>query len=676
MKSRYYFLLGGVLVLAALVIICLLPPRGLKPYQDLLARQEFARARTALTKELAAKPHWHEARALLAEVELAAGQPLAALEHILLLWEGDWDTEALEAKFLEHLPPDEGETALAHLAGQPPSIKVARLALGIALKVGSSELIAEKLIPLSKLQREHLLVAQAWEHLKENDPVAAWQIADELDPSFKKTLLNELKQVKFADFLAKLLAADPQAANRLINEAKELGGREGLELLLAMEDAGWDPQSFASYPHVKFNLMLAAELDQVDARMLNHLSWDAIKSRISLLIKEEENIRPCLDLLMAMEEAGFGPGDAQEYAGLKLELLELAAPTRLNTSFLAGIKKSELFSLAKVWVNYAAWDEEICPPETLAALLDYLGEDSKYRDTAAFLKTIAQPPPEPQPERIFKHELRRDQGQLEYWEVSPCGRHVLYTGWETSTTYWYDMDKNAHMAEFPQPLYGIWDPNRNKVALIPRDGDTIYVYNTNNAAKIGQFPWSQATILGWQDGRLLLASPQGEGYRVEALDPATGERKILLAAPVLPSLSQGEKLGYIIASGSSLRVVLDREEMTFSGSWTSSSWQLHGWLPGDRGVVLSREEEYAILTFADGAFRPLPMEGFVPHPQGWLDQFRVVGTYDLGANSVLILDIRDMSWTHTGICWHYYGHLAGSTAFRFQDGDLLIYTLN
>ncbi|MGI6364790.1 MAG: hypothetical protein ACOX2G_03445 [Bacillota bacterium] len=676
MKARYYFLLGGVLVLAAVVLIFLLQPWGLGPYQDLLEQQEFTRARTALTKELAKKPHWHAARALLAEVEIAAGQPLAALEQILLLWEGDWDTKALEEKFLEHLPFGEAEPALALLAEQPQSFNTARLALGIALKHGSSEQIANLLLPLSKLQPGHPLIAQAWTHLKESDPVAAWQIADELNASFKGKLLAELKaHSKLEDFLLKLLAADPQAPSQLINLAKEWGGMEGLELLLAMEETGWTPQGDASYPHVKFNLLLTVELDRIEETMLNHISWDVVKTRLSFLVQEEADPRACLHLLMVMEDKGFIPGDEALYAKLKLDLLKLAAPRRATPSFFAGIDKSELLALAIEWIEYSAWDGEEFPPETTATLLDYLGQDGKFRDQVAFLKIISQPPPEPAPERIFINEQRRDQGQLEFWEVSPCGRHVLYCGWGIPTTYWFDLDKNEHVAELSQSHYGVWDPSGGKVALIPREGDTLYVYDTDSAAKIAEFPWSQATILGWQDGNLLLANSHGNGYQVEALDPTAGERTPMLTAPVLPSLSQQGKLGYLIQTGSSVQIVLDGEEMIFSGSWSNRAWRLHGWLPRDKGIVLAQEGEYAILSFADGAFLPLPIEKFTPHPQGWLDEHRLAGTCSVAGNAVLILDIRDMSWTHTGIRWYFYGELTGNTACRFQDGNLLIFTL-
>lgn len=149
----------------------------------------------------------------------------------------------------------------------------------------------------------------------------------------------------------------------------------------------------------------------------------------------------------------------------------------------------------------------------------------------------------------------------------------------------------------------------------------------------------------------------------------------MLTAPVLPSLSQQGKLGYLIQTGSSVQIVLDGEEMIFSGSWSNRAWRLHGWLPRDKGIVLAQEGEYAILSFADGAFLPLPIEKFTPHPQGWLDEHRLAGTCSVAGNAVLILDIRDMSWTHTGIRWYFYGELTGNTACRFQDGNLLIFTL-
>ena len=430
-----------------------------------------------------------------------------------------------------------------------------------------------------------------------------------------------------------------------------------------MEETGWTPQGDASYPHVKFNLLLTVELDRIEETMLNHISWDVVKTRLSFLVQEEADPRACLHLLMVMEDKGFIPGDEALYAKLKLDLLKLAAPRRATPSFFAGIDKSELLALAIEWIEYSAWDGEEFPPETTATLLDYLGQDGKFRDQVAFLKIISQPPPEPAPERIFINEQRRDQGQLEFWEVSPCGRHVLYCGWGIPTTYWFDLDKNEHVAELSQSHYGVWDPSGGKVALIPREGDTLYVYDTDSAAKIAEFPWSQATILGWQDGNLLLANSHGNGYQVEALDPTAGERTPMLTAPAaLPFPAR--KLGYLIQTGSSVQIVLDGEEMIFSGSWSNRAWRLHGWLPRDKGIVLAQEEN----TLSS----PSPTEPSFPcqlkvhsHPQGWLDEHRLAGTCS-GWKRSTNLGHPGHVLTHTGIRWYFYGELTGNTPAAFR----------
>lgn len=612
MKAWHYLLIGGIAVLLAVAaLIWSRQPQGLDLYQDLLTKQEYGRARMTITQELSKKPQRHEARTLLAEVELAAGQPLAALEQIIILWQAEWDTDHLEEGFLTVLPPGEEGAAIALLEGSPPSFRSAQLAVGIALKAGSPEFIARTLPALRELQPGNPLIAQAWTQLKTQDPVAAWQLADELDLTYKKRFLHELNsRSELAELLPKLLAIDPQTPELIISLARETGGREG---------------------------------------------WK---------------------LLMAMEEAGYTPGDDDNFAITKLDLLKLAAPEQVDSSSFAGIETSELYALAKAWVGFSLWDDDEYPIGTTAFLLDYLSKDNDFRGQALLLKAILQPPPEPAPSSILYFEKRRDQGQID-WVVSPCGLHALYYGWENEKTYWYSLDQDEHWGEFSQELRGVWDAENQLVALIPTQAPgKILIHSTQSAQELAQFAWTGALVLGWRDGCLLLAHAQGGGYEVEALDPVTGEGRTLMTAPALPSPSATGKLGYLHHTNGNLTIVLGKEEMTFSGSWSTSPWQLHNWLPRDRGVILAKEGKYAILYFADGIFLPMGLEEFELHPWGWLDQRRVVATVKNGGyTAVVIVDTRDMSWTHTGIQWAYNGEVSDTVISRFRNANMLVFRL-
>lgn len=682
--KRPWLVIGGIALLAVAVALSFwfLRPRGLAVYREALARRDYDLARSGLTEELRAKPLWHEARALLAEVELAAGYPLAALEQIARLWEDKWETGDLVELFLASLPNELAIQAISALEALPPSVGRGELALAIALKFGDPSLIARGLPLLNDLQPGNPLVSRAWQQLKTDDPHTAWLTADKLGTSYKKNLAREMRDQGTLDlYLPGILHEDPLAPLILEEVAAELGGLAGLDLLLAMEKTGWSPTAPISYSETKFTLLLALGPDRLADRLPGFLDIGGVKKVVDLLVQKKEKIRPALDLLQALEAGGFAPAETKIYAALKLELLKLAAPPAFRPSFFAGIPGEDLLNLAELWVYQVAClpeNEEAYPRETIAALLAHLAKDKDCRQNSLFLQSLLSPPPPPQPRFVLANQQRLDQDQLGYWEVSPEGRHVLYSGWDFDATYWFDLEKQVHVGEFSGPFYGVW--TQNLVAFIPAREGKILTYNTDSAAKLAEFPWSPTDgVLGWQDGRLVLARPAGAQYKIVALDPATGAEETVLSTPALPSLTPTGKLGWLTPGQDAIRVKLADKETVYSGG-PGSGWHLYCWLPGDKGALLTGDGGYKILDFTEGKYRSIEGPGgFVPAKNGWLDEYRIAGTVTLTSPTgeklaVFILDTRDMSAVHTGLEFTE-GVVLGKTVYFFLDGDLRVYAL-
>ena len=130
-----------------------------------LQKSELGKARTALEDSLAKQPDWQEARALLVEVELAAGDPKVALDHMLILFRADYDTSALEQSLyasLDRCTYLKISECILYLLDNESSLGQ-RLALHFLNKYPeNSKLVAAVLPPLVKVTPEQQWPVNIW----------------------------------------------------------------------------------------------------------------------------------------------------------------------------------------------------------------------------------------------------------------------------------------------------------------------------------------------------------------------------------------------------------------------------------------------------------------------------------------------------------------------------------
>ena len=108
-----------VLAIAGLIILVLIViypgQRDLAKLEDLYGRGQFQAARVGLEQALTKEPQWHEARALLARLELADGRPMEALEQMRVLTGFGQDIVLLERQFSRWLDSGQLDRGTAKL---------------------------------------------------------------------------------------------------------------------------------------------------------------------------------------------------------------------------------------------------------------------------------------------------------------------------------------------------------------------------------------------------------------------------------------------------------------------------------------------------------------------------------------------------------------------------------
>lgn len=103
-RANYRILaVAAALVILGLFMLSSRNSDNFERYQAMYQRGNYDACRTALVRELADNPQWHEARALLVEVEIASQRPEVALEHLLLLVK-EGQEDGLSALLLRSLP--------------------------------------------------------------------------------------------------------------------------------------------------------------------------------------------------------------------------------------------------------------------------------------------------------------------------------------------------------------------------------------------------------------------------------------------------------------------------------------------------------------------------------------------------------------------------------------------
>ena len=134
------------------------------------------------------------------------------------------------------------------------------MAVQIAILSDQVEPILANLPALLKANAQHPLAEAALEKYLDSDPLAAWGIARLMSGKLGQVVfaILQLPAQEQADLVPQILEKYPQEPMATVLAAGQLGGETGLNMLLSLEDEGFQPWNLGQYSEIKLRLLLQA----------------------------------------------------------------------------------------------------------------------------------------------------------------------------------------------------------------------------------------------------------------------------------------------------------------------------------------------------------------------------------------------------------------------------------
>jgi hypothetical protein len=660
-------------------------PDDIRPDLATLSKAELAAM-------IVVNPSRHDARAQLALLDLREGNAPAALQNMLLLAWAKWDMKTLELELESQLRKDssQAEACLTLLDDQRRNWLWPReMAVMIGTVANKAGHVLDNLPPLLIQNPEHPLAIKALAEFQNSNLATAWDIAVLVGLKYPGQIINaivSLPQEEQAEITAVISANyHDHLLVRLLN-AHLSGGSVGLDSLLALEDEGLEPWDLRQYSRIKLSLIFQANPETITDSHIRNLEFSETITRVNAV---QSNSAPeqslALNILLAMEERGHQPRNISEYSSIKYQLLQAVVPREahhltVGPEFFLHVQPDHLLYLIENWMEKLSWagyDEhgQITAINMAASLLS-------AEPGWSHIMSVVNPPPPPLFHSSLDSETRKDQGQIYQLSLSPDGQQIMY--FTAKTIWWYDLvDKEYRQVQtIPQAgdYFVHWAPDSRTVVLErrhPELGNSIQFFSSSHVGFISELYIQQATVLGWQDNNTLLISVElSEGYRVSRVYQETSLIQAVSSLPHRPVISPSGKIAWSEISDDVLTINIQGVETKHF--LPQANLAIVNWLPGDRGVILqSNSGEYFALNFATGKHKAFDVKGsFTPYAPGWRTDNKILGTFSLGLlNHVMLLDLEDMSLTHTGIL-SYYGNFSDSNHYwHIHSGTIYIYRL-
>lgn len=645
-----------------------------------LQKGELDKARAALEDSLAKQPDWHEARALLVEVELAAGVSKVALDHMLILFRADYDTSALEQNLyaaLDKCTYQQISDCILYILDNESS-----WGQGLALHVlnqrpKNSELITAVLPPLVKVTPEQQWPLEIWNNYLAKDPISAWQLSADLPGEFRQQIILYL------------VSMNPEEQKEIETQLHEIDGAypgltgtvaSQLEEVLRKEDTDFSPSDPSSYSQNKLSLLLEANPEEVDSRHLRWLKPDDIANRINNDLWSAYNSGSLfMNLLLGLEEQGFAPASPEEYRKAKYYLVSSGSfPTPLGEECFRYLAPEDIWELGLCWLDGCQYPND---PDTLEQTLQVIVKALKTLDSALgnTLEQILNPPPPPKakweiPYAVYSHW--DEFPPLIGTEFSPSGVDMVYhDAWwireddDNHRTYWVNLKDQETVLKLDGIWSRHWTADGSRLALSSED--EVMIYSTEQVKKLRQAALPEGTrVLGWQDQKTLLLA--GLDNAVIKLDIGSGKQTAAAASRHKPSLTATGKVGTTWIEGGKLLVDIDGEVKEYSTDIEDGF--LLTWLPGDRGLIWTHLNNYQILNFSQGSWSSFYLPG-VSLCSSWRGDREVYALARIQefppAYQVLIFNIGTGELTPTGIRTN--SPISNSHVFSILDTKLAIY---
>lgn len=671
---RRYILVGAALLALGLAIF--IPRRdNLDACLAMYQRGEYSSLNRRLERVLNLDPNWHEARKLLVKSQVAAKEPVAALDNMLYLLAAG-ESSSQDRYILHKLARSEellkeSRVILARWLEREPDLDEARV-FWIELETHADNPAADSSAALNNL----FILAQAGKSPRRldapvaricTDPEACLALLDQAliqQPDF--VWAREMKlQIALEHKLAPLTYS-------LLKEALESGSGQqdllsrawgtilpenctgSLELALLARNQDWIQQ-----------VLERAEMPDFDYQELPQLLELLPQEPRLLLLKAlaMEDPREGLDILLDLEESGYEPQDYLDYARKKMSLINQIG--HCNKDWLTYVPVDLIAEQALRWGDSRA--------RGLVDWLEAKSEDSK--DQVDMLREICE----------YQGKKAKPIASLSFCPVdlalSPDGKWLLASDPESQMVF-LDLTSGK---EYPvEPWWGtwVWSPDSKRVAAIwpGHRSNTLYLYTpTTQAPKVVSLPQHsflpRPEILGWLDNAtLLLSSPLSPGVTrsiAVAVNVDTGEiqweSEVRKARPLL---TPAGTLAWIWYDQGNLCIDRDGKVTTFNlGSDFIDVRTDHlEWFPkGDRLLTQCQHYPYVRIFDLNSGEVSIVKLPFYLMPGNWADNdsiWGLVSTYSY--QSLARLNLK------TGKQQRYAGlHFPGTGVVHISQRDLI-----
>lgn len=350
----------------------------------------------------------------------------------------------------------------------------------------------------------------------------------------------------------------------------------------------------------------------------------------------------------------------------------------VTEAYFQHLDSRHLFFVMEDWAEKLHWAgyDEYSLMQDIKIAAGVLALDPQW----AHIESVMNPPKPPTPHTTLPSESRRDKGQINRVSLSPDGNQIIYFTANTTWWYDLE-EQQYRLAQSIANTDNVsvhWAPNSRSLVLelAMESGNSILHFSLEGTG----FPWEmeikQSQVLGWRDNStLVLSTSSASEYTISVLD-SQSKRIVSIGTSIhQPVLTNTGKIAWANISEKSLTICIQSSETSYN--LPAKDLDIAGWLPDDRGVLLrSASGKYYLADTGTGEIVELDFQSFSPHALGWRLDNTITGSFSLGlVNHIMVLDIDDRKMTATGIT-SYFGNFSGLDYYwHVYAGSIYIYKI-
>lgn len=616
LKLRLFVLV--LLALSVLLIIFFPRPGGksLDSHRSMYARGEYQLCIDEITKLLRSSPEWDEARELLIQVELTAGQPVAALKS-LMYWLESGQESLYDRPIMNMLIAaepdvlDQGRALLeARLAEQPELDALRKFLIELEIAARRPDKVMPHLIFLAEQGAQNWGLDQRAAQLCAADNASLSMLDQVLEINPGLTWAREMKlmiALELGDYqlslsLFKELHALSSPAQDLVTKTWFLAIEQdlihGLDFALFVDD-----QNLVQEVLKRVEIARPDQLKETLPGLLELLPHDP--QLLAAKAFASQDPRKGLDIILDLENSGYQP-QSPSYADKKILLLK--ALDQIKPGYLRHIPPEQLINLALDWREdhpdrgkvIADWLD--ANTSGLAAELDMLRQVLAFRGSP--------------PQLIFS-------GKTSFGTFIPAldfspDSSWLFSYFSASATQGQLVNLATHeegvvfllSVDTPSPVAvhtgWSWSPG-GKLAVVGSRNREYYIFlsDPNYPYPCTEIPLtlpdadSTIAVLGWLDAStLVLESRNLRGSRIAEFNITTGEYLWQKPRPGQPVFTADGRMAWIGQEEGTLFLDLEGKVTSYKIGFDA---EILDWYPDNSKLLLQGPSGACTLDLESGS---------------------------------------------------------------------------